>query len=411
MNILYISIAFPKEEEGSNLYTDLAETISKDNNITVLVADEKNNGEDVQISTERGIEVIRTKVKKMYGVSLIEKALSYLSLPYKINKTIKKYLANREYDVVLYTAPPVTIEKIVKYAKNRFKCMSYLMQKDIFPQNAVDIGIMKKSSPIYWYFRRKEKRLYKISDKIGCMSQGNKEYIINHNTKIKDIEKKVELFPNTSSVKENTKKYDIKKIKERYKIPNNRTIALYGGNFGKPQGIDFVLKVIKYYENNDKIFWIFSGKGTEKEKLYEYINQNDIKNILMLDYMPKDDYDDILKMADIGLIFLDSRFTIPNIPSRMLSYLEYSIPILAATDKNTDLRQILEENNIGLWCESNEIGDFVKQMDYYIDNPQERTKIGNNGRKYLENELTTEKSIEILKDTYNNFIKEENKNV
>ena len=156
MNILYISIAFPKEEEGSNLYTDLAETISKDNNITVLVADEKNNGADVQISTERGIEVIRTKVKKMYGVSLVEKALSYLSLPYKMNKTIKKYLSNREYDMILYTAPPVTIEKIVKYAKNRFKCMSYLMQKDIFPQNAVDIGIMKKSSPIYWYFRRKE---------------------------------------------------------------------------------------------------------------------------------------------------------------------------------------------------------------------------------------------------------------
>lgn len=411
MNVLYISIAFPKESEGSNLYTDLAETISKNNKVTVLVADGSDSDEKVQINQERGIEVVRTKVKRMYGVSLIEKAFSYLSLPYKMNKTIKKYLSDREYDMILYTAPPVTIEKIVKYAKSKFKCMSYLMQKDIFPQNAVDIGIMKKYSLIYWYFRSKEKKLFKVSDKIGCMSQGNKEYIANHNSKIKGIEEKTEIFPNTIMLREDIKQYDMEKIKEKYNIPNDKIIALYGGNFGKPQGIDFILKVIKYYENNNKLFWLFSGKGTEKERLYEYIKQNNIKNILMLDYMPKADYDNILKIADIGLIFLDSRFTIPNIPSRMLSYLEYSIPILAATDQNTDLQQILEKNNIGLWCESKEIDDFVKKMNYYIENPQERINIGSNGREYLENQLTTEDSVKILKKAYNDFIKEDNKNV
>lgn len=401
MKILYISIAFPKEKEGNNLYTDLAEEIAKYHKITVVAAEEKKNTLETKLQEERKIEVLRVKVGNMFNVSLVQKAISYITLPILIKKAIKKYLKEREYDIVIYTAPPVTIVPIIKYTKHKFKCMSYLMQKDIFPQNAVDLGIMKKDSLPYFYFRWIEKRLYKISDKIGCMSENNKKYILRNNARIKDINEKLDYFPNTITVqREMEKKVDKDEIKKKFNIPQNKVIALYGGNFGKPQGIDFIIELLEFYKENNNIFWLFVGRGTEKQKILNFIQENKIDNALLMDYIPKQEYNQLLQIADVGLIFLDNRFTIPNIPSRLLSYLEYSIPVLAATDRNTDLADIIQENNIGLWCESKEVENFAQKMDYYIDNPVERIKIGENGRKYLEDNWTTKKSVEILEAAY-----------
>lgn len=407
MNILYISISFPKEQDGKNLYTDLAEEIAKKHNITVLATEEKKKTSKTSINKERNIEVLRVKVGNMFNVSLIEKAISYIMLPYFVKRAIKNNLRDKKYDMVLYTAPPITVNKIVKYAKRKFNCMAYLMQKDIFPQNAVDIGIMKKFSPTYFYFRRKERNLYNISDRIGCMSHKNMTYIVEHNLNIRNINEKVELFPNT--IKLGTiEKCNRDLVKEKYNIPKDKVIALYGGNFGRPQGIDYLVEILEYYKKNDKVFWILVGKGTEKGKLEKIIKEKQIENVLLLDYIPSKEYNKILTIADIGLVFLDKRFTIPNIPSRLLSYLEYSIPVLAATDKNTDFSKILEENNIGVWCESNKVEDFVVKMDKYTEGPEERIQIGKNGRKYLEENLTTEKSVKILEEAYRKFKMEEN---
>ena len=123
-----------------------------------------------------------------------------------------------------------------------------------------------------------------------------------------------------------------------------------------------------------------------------------LKNIITQDYIPREEYEKLLKEADIGLIFLDYRFTIPNIPSRTLSYFEYSIPIMAATDKNTDYKELIENTKSGLWCESNNLEGFKRNFNFLIENKDKRKIMGKNGRKYLEENLTTEKSIKILEE-------------
>ena len=111
---------------------------------------------------------------------------------------IKKYFADVKFDLVLYPTPPVTQVTTVEYVKKRDGAKSYLLLKDIFPQNAVDIGMMKKTGPksiLYKMFRKKEEKLYKISDYIGCMSQANVDYVIKHNPGIDAS--KVHINPNS----------------------------------------------------------------------------------------------------------------------------------------------------------------------------------------------------------------------
>lgn len=407
MKVLYISISFPKENEGDNLYTDLAEEISKNNEITVVVAEESKNIKESQLLRERGFDVLRVKTGNMFNVNVFEKAISYITIQGRLKSAINRFLNDKEYDLIIFTAPPVTLGSVIKYAMKKYNAKSYLMQKDIFPQNALDIGMMKKTNPAYWYFKFKEKKIYKIASKIGCMSQRNIEYLYENNKYLP--KEKLELFPNTIKVK-NIEKNSENNIRAKYNIPNDSIIAIYGGNFGKPQGIDFITKVVDEYKNNKKITFIFSGKGTEKNKLYNHIKENKITNAITLDYIPKQEYNDILKETDIGLVFLDYRFKIPNIPSRTLSYLEYSIPIMAATDKNTDYREIIENNKFGLWSESNNISEFKEKFDMLINDSEMRESFGKSGRTYLEREWTVEHSVKILENTYNKLKKEGVKN-
>lgn len=400
MNILYIASTYPTPEEGSSLYTDLAEQLKeKKHNVVVVVAEEKKKIDKTQIKNERNIEVLRVKTGNLYNVSLIEKAISFITLQHKLKKAINKYLKNEKFDLILFMAPPVTICSVVKYAMKKFNAKSYLMQKDIFPQNALDLKILSKRNPIYWYFRYKEKMLYKIATKIGCMSKGNIEYLKQHNTEISDS--KLELFPNTIKLNNEIKTLKYIDYKEKYNIPKGKCVAVYGGNFGKPQGIEFLKKVLNEYRDSNKIHFLLFGKGTEKNNLFRYIEDKKIKNVTIEDYIPSDKYKELLKQVDVGLVFLDYRFTIPNIPSRTLSYFESGIPIMAATDKNTDYKDFIENaTKSGLWSESNDIDTYKEKLNSLIENKDKRIELGKNGREYLEKNLTTEISVKILENSY-----------
>ena len=103
---------------------------------------------------------------------------------------------------------------------------------------------------------------------------------------------------------------------------------------------------------------IVVGDGTEYKRLESYISDEAPKNVRLMRRLPKEDYDRMVAACDVGLIFLDHRFTIPNFPSRLLAYMQAGLPVLAATDPNTDIGKVIVEGGFGWWCESNDAAAF-----------------------------------------------------
>lgn len=101
----------------------------------------------------------------------------------------------------------------------------------------------------------------------------------------------------------------------------------------------------------------------EYGKLEKFFNETDVDNMRLLKTLPKDDYDRMTAACDVGLIFLDYRFTIPNYPSRMLAYMQAGLPVLACTDENTDIRQAIVEGKFGWWCPSNSPQKFAELIE------------------------------------------------
>jgi glycosyltransferase involved in cell wall biosynthesis len=398
MNVLFLTLLDFSTIDENGIYTDLMrEFVKDDHNLYIISPTEKRKNEPTKLIDNGKVKILKLQIGNTQKTNLIEKGISTLTLESKFKSGIKKYFDNVKFDLVLYSTPPITLQKAVEFVKLRDQAKTYLLLKDIFPQNAVDLGMLKTSgvkSLIYKSFRDKENRLYKISDYIGCMSKANVEFLLKHNSSISN--ENVEVCPNSiEPIEVDITEQEKKQIREKYNIPIDKTVFIYGGNLGKPQGIDFLINCIRANEDNENSYFFIVGSGTEFAKLENFFEREKPKNAMLRNQLPRNDYELLANTCDVGLIFLDRRFTIPNFPSRLLSYMQASMPVLAATDINTDIGKVIESGSFGYWCESVDVDTFNQLVNKLCDE-ELRIGLGRNARKYLEEHYSAKNAYEII---------------
>ena len=381
--LLFLTLITIKSLDDRGIYTDLLRKFHEEGfDITIISPIERRYQENNCVKIINGVRYINVKTLNIQKTNIIEKGLATILIEYQFLKMLKKYTKDIKFDIILYSTPPITIVKPIKYIKERDDALSYLLLKDIFPQNAVDMGILKKNSLIYKFFRRKEKYLYNISNYIGCMSNANSKYLVTHNKYLnKDF---IEVNPNSISPKVFLNKYSHRKnLNNKYSIPEKSLIFLYGGNLGLPQGLDFFMKVLEINMHDENMFFLIIGSGTESNIIKKFIEKKEIKNALYLSNFSKNEYDLIIESCDIGLIFLSNKFTIPNFPSRMLSYLENKMPIIAATDITTDIGEIIVNSGAGISLISGDIVAMQSALNKYVNDRELVISHGENAHQLL----------------------------
>jgi glycosyltransferase involved in cell wall biosynthesis len=385
------------DERG--IYTDLLRKFhSEGHEVNVVCPIERRENKNSFILKEDKGNILNVKTFNLQKTNIVEKGLGILAIEYQFLSAIKKYYSNVKFDLILYSTPPITFSKVINYIKKRDGAYSYLLLKDIFPQNAVDMKMIKKDSLLHKVFLRKEKFLYNLSDAIGCMSPANVDFILKHNPEIGSS--KVEVNPNsidpiTFDYSEEQKRV----IRNKYGVPIDKKVLVYGGNLGKPQGLDFLLKTIEK-SSNEKAFFLIIGDGTEYDRMDGWFKKYKPTNAKLLKRLPKEDYDTLLASCDVGLIYLHPDFSIPNFPSRLLSYLEMKMPVIAATDSNTDIGDIIEMAKCGFKVLS---GD-TKKMNQVITELIDNNKIeimGNHAWSLLHSNYVVDFSYQLITNKIN----------
>jgi hypothetical protein len=398
INVLFISLLDFSSLNDRNIYTDLLSEFFDDGHSLYIVSpEEKADSSDEKKILKNRINIIKPRIGNITKSSLIKKGIATLKIERKLYKAITKSFSNIHFDLILYTTPPVTIVGLVKKLKEKHNSMTYLLLKDIFPQNAVDLNILSKKGIkglIYKYFKHKEKKLYQVSDFIGCMSDANKAYLLKENDWID--EEKVEVNPN--SERDEIYSFDLK-LKEnfliKHKIPLDKKLFVYGGNLGKPQGIYFILDVIKANEVNSNSFFIIIGSGTEYKKIEKFLFEQNILNTTLMKSTKKTKYIELLSYCDVGLVFLDNRFTIPNFPSRIITYMKQRKPLLIASDNVTDIGPIAKSNGFGEFCLSNDVKTF-NHLVRLFSTKFDLTLMGENAYQFFKNHYTSKNSYNII---------------
>lgn len=401
MKVLFLTMSSVVDNiETSGIYTDLMRKFRDEGHeVYIIYPRERRLGQSTELKTNKHIHSLGVKTLNVTKTNIIEKGLGQVLLELQFKRALKKYFGHVKFDLILYSTPPITFTKVVKYAKRlNDEALSYLLLKDIFPQNAVDLGMLTKTGLkglLYKSFRRKEKELYKISDYIGCMSPANVDYVIKYNPEL--APEKVEVAPNSYDLpKDKNTLVSKEEIRTKYGLPVDKPLFIYGGNMGKPQGIPFLLECMKAVQDRDDCHFVIVGNGTEYPKLESWVKDVTPKSVSLFQRIPKEDYDLLANACDVGLIFLDWRFTIPNYPSRLLPYLMGKKPIIAVTDRNCDTGKIAEENGYGFWCPSNSVEAFINVVNKSLIS--DLSEMGEKGYQYYLENYT-------IKHTYETIIK------
>ncbi len=390
MRLLFLSLIDFNSLDDRNIYTDLLrEFVKSGHDVYCISPVERRTGINTHLR-ENG-HILKLKIGNIQKTNFFEKGISTLWVERQFISGIKRFFSTIKFDVVLYATPPITFASVIKFVKHRDNAKTYLMLKDIFPQNAVDIGIMPTSGLkglLYRYFRQKEKELYALSDRIGCMSQRNVDYLLQNNPEL-SIDR-TDICPNCVDIRNVCiTGQERLALREKYGLPQDKMIFVYGGNLGKPQDVPFIIRCLKEAASIDHAFFMIAGSGTDRHLIEEYVDKERPSHVKLFSSFPKFEFDSIISCCDVGVVFLDYRFTIPNFPSRMLSYMQAELPILACTDTSTDIGDIITNGGFGWSCQSNDTRDFCRQVrSICSENITDKAK---NARAYLSEHYSSQK--------------------
>ncbi|MCS7215521.1 MAG: glycosyltransferase family 4 protein [Thermodesulfovibrio sp.] len=351
------------------------------------LAEDKKNIKYPEFVEENGIKILRIKTLPHHKVNFIVRGISQISMPYILERKIKKYLD--KVNIIIVYSPPLPLAILGAKLKHYFNARFLFNVQDIFPQNAIDLGILKNKFLIK-FFKNMERKAYLNADLIFVHSENNLEFLKKN---YPDMESKFTVLHNWIDTKQFNGISRTNKYRKLYEI-EDKFIILFAGVMGPSQGLDFVLDLAQRVQDLQDIVFLFVGDGMERSKLEDLVRDKRLKNVLFKPFVSKEEYPYLVKDCDVGLVSLTNKNKTPVVPGKILGYMAAKIPVLAFLNKESDGHNIIKDANCGLSCIHGDIKEAELLLRELYKNKNELTVYGENGYKYVVNNFDREICIQ-----------------
>lgn len=404
MKILFLTIGLPDMNKGGGFYADLIQEMSnRDIEVTALSPTLPN--QESGLYKEGRTRVLRIKMDNVQGnIPTYKKIYRVIMMNPRYKRAYKKYLWNEKFDWIIMPTPPSSFIDVVEFIKKRTGAKYYILLRDIHPESKrrfptaetmerADVYEECKkpycaSWLMYNYLYRKSQRGYKSADKIGCMSPGNMEFVKKIAPYVDNS--KIVLLPNWYKETEHTKLDNSNYIREKYGL-TGKFIAIYGGTIGEGQAIWNIATLAKHYLSHDDIIFLIVGRGVKKPVLEEMAKKDHLTNMMFLNYMPRNEYEALLKTADIGLITIDEKFPVPTCPSKVIGYMALHQPVVAMINEGSDYGEFyIDKSGCGLWSAGLDNVKMFANFEWMYAHAEERKAMGEAGYKYYKEHFDVE---------------------
>jgi glycosyltransferase involved in cell wall biosynthesis len=387
-NILIITDSYPPEiRSAALLMKNLADGLKdKGRNVWVATSEPKYNlveGEAAvlpKVADENGVKVLRIKTLPRHKVNFMSRGISQLLMPYIFFSAIKKNIKEKV-DVAIVHSPPLPLT-ITAYKVKKFYGAKYVLNlHDIFPQNAIDLGVLKKWKhwPAIRLFERMEKNAYKNSDLIVVPSNEHKKFIEEKRNVPKG---KTQVIPHWIDSEPFIKAQKTGRFRKLYGL-ENKFIFLFGGVLGPSQGLDLFIRIAAQIKENKDIVFLFVGDGSAKGNLINMAKELKLENVVFKPFVSLEEYPELVKDCDVGIISLTAQNTTPAVPAKILGYMAAAIPVAAFLHKESEGLKIVKEARCGYGAVSDD-EEKAREIILKMYNEKERMKeYGENGLKYL----------------------------
>jgi glycosyltransferase involved in cell wall biosynthesis len=375
--LLLIDDYYPSTKSGAKMMHDLGVQFVRDGHEAIVVTTAQGTRQDLSVTTEDRVTVVRVRTGKIKDASRAMRGLREFRLSANIWRKAKAFFTANPCDLVVFYSPTIFFGDLVRKLKTLWGCSSYLVLRDIFPQWAVDAGVIKKGL-LYRYLRRKELAQYDAADVIGAESPGSLRYFADE---LSDKAYRVEVLLSWTELQERPRPGTSHRLRLGL---GEKVVFFYGGNIGVAQDMDNILRLAANLNGREDMFFLLVGSGSEAPRLEREIEQQHLTNLRILPPLPQERYLQCLSEFDVGLISLDRRLSTSNLPGKLFGYMTCGVPILASINPGNDLAQLLPEADAGIACENGDDQGLCEAAQRLAADGELRKRMGNNARILLE---------------------------
>lgn len=390
---MVVAYFLPEIGSAAHVYYDLAKAfIKKGHEVDVITSyprefnlSKSDIGKDFPLNaTIDGIELHRCKHPAQRD-NVVLRGLEHFILPRYYFKTYKKL--RKKFDACLMYIPPLPLYYLAKKIKNYDGTKSVLNFQDFHPQELTDVGVLKNPLMIK-ILEHIERKAYKNADFITVLSHGGLEYVVKRGgdpNKIKHIY--------NGGFIEEFKKYEAKKDFKEKKGIEDKFLVSYAGILSPYQGIDDILDAAKQLIENDNIVFCIAGDGSIKNHLEERIQAENISNVELLPFQPRDEYFNIVNSSDISLVSLDERMKAPCLPGKIKDLLGMKQTIIASVAPDSETACVIDEAG-GIAVDSEDDFGLAETIVKLSDNSEVRKELGIKGNEFYQTNMNLDKNVE-----------------
>lgn len=279
--------------------------------------------------------------------------------------------------------------------KRWFKVPLVIEVLDIYPLTLIEIGGYSKWNPVILFLKWLEKVGYKNADLlISPLSNVDKHFaeVLNRPYKYKWIPMGVDLdyYHCNRNEGQGVSKSFIRKQDE--------FIIGYAGTFGTANALDIIFEAAKSIElSHPKIRFFFIGRGPLEE--FYKTKYKTSKNVTFHEAVSKRELQSYLKEMDVLInTWLDRPiYRFGNSPNKWIDYMLAAKPMLVSY---SGYDPILRSADCGVLVPSEDKEALINAILKLSETPKdELERIGNNGRKYLYENLQYKKLSEDLRQS------------
>lgn len=290
-----------------------------------------------------GVQVLRLKSPKTKDTNYVRRTIGEFLMPFLMLRNLRKSpLADVRWDGVVWYSPTIFLGPLANALKKSSDCRSYLIIRDIFPEWAVDMGLLGRGLP-YRFFKAVERYQYSVADVIGVQTSANLFYFDHW---AKQAGKRVEVLQNWLA--------DAPDVGCRISVAKSplagRKIFVYAGNMGVAQGMDILLDLAERILARRDVGFVFVGRGSDAKRLRAEANSRGLDNVMFYDEIDPIEIPGLYQQCHIGIVALDPRHKTHNIPGKFLTYMQSGLPVLASINPGNDLADLIQDERVGRVC-------------------------------------------------------------
>ena len=321
------------------------------------------------------------------GHSTLGRAIRYILIQLRLYKAAKRICA----DVVFCQSTPPIIGITASVIAKQKKIPFVYNLHDVFPDSMVNAGMTHEGSWIFRVGRIIENYVYKNAVHIIAVSKGIQDNVIQKG-----------FDPNKVSVVSNWVDEEVvhfvprekNELIRRWNLDPTKFYAVYAGNLGTSQNIDVILDAAAITQDEDNILFLIIGNGVEEERLKKKAMDLRLKNVMFFPMQPYKDVSYVYSLGDVDIVTCKPGVGTAGMPSKTWSIMATGRPLLVCFDDHSELRGLIDEIEAGLCVDPKNAEGLAKNIKYLAENHVIREKMGENGRRYIDNNLTKRICVE-----------------